>query len=291
MDSSGGESAMSDSQDQTDFIDVERYELYEQAGYRFQFNRRDFMRTFGAGIVLLVPLRRLIAHSGQGARQGESGRGGANNRLPQDIGAWIHLDEDGRLNVFTGKVEVGQNIRTSLAQAVAEELHVPVSLIHLTMADTDSTPFDLGTFGSLTTPMMAPQLRRAAVAAREVLIYLAARQLNVEPGTVHIVEARFVGDDKSKSLSFADLARGQALVQVIPEKVVTTPATDWTIAGTSVAKVDGRDFVTGKHQYTSDLKLPGMLVGKVVRPSAFNAKLISADTKSAVTTQSTRANR
>ena len=274
---------MSDTQEQADFIEVERYELYEEAGYHFQFNRRDFMRTFGAGIVLILPLRRLMANSGQGqgARQGESGRGGSNNRLPQDIGAWIHLDEDGQLNVFTGKVEMGQNIRTSLAQAVAEELHVPVSMIRLTMADTELTPFDMGTFGSLTTPAMAPQLRRAAAAAREVLIDLAAQQLNVEPGSVRIVDARFVNHDKSKSLSFADVAKGKKLVKMIPEKIATTPAKDWTIAGTSVAKVDGRNYVTGKHRYTSDLKLPGMLYGKVVRPSAFNATLLSADTKTA----------
>ena len=276
-----GENAMSDMQDQADFIEVERYELYESAGYHFQFNRRQFMRTFGAGIVLILPLRRLLAQQGQGARQGESGRGGGGERLPQDVGAWIHLDEDGRLNVFTGKVEIGQNIRTSLAQAIAEELHVPLSMIRMTMADTDLTPFDMGTFGSLTTPAMAPQLRRAAAAARELLIDLAAQQLNVEPGSVRIVDARFVNHDKSKTLSFADVAKGKKLVKMIPEKIATTPAKDWTIAGTSVAKVDGRDFVTGKHQYTTDLKLPGMLTGKVVRPSAFDARLVSADTKAA----------
>src|SRR5688500_10589623 len=273
---------MSDIRDNSDFIEVERYELYEQAGYNFQFNRRDFIRTFGAGIVLILPLSRLMGQ-GQGAGQGESGRGGSNRRLPQDIGAWIHLDENGRLNVFTGKVEMGQNIRTSLAQAVAEELHVPVSMIRLTMADTKLTPFDMGTFGSLTTPAMAPQLRRAAAAARDVLLDLAAQQLNVEPGSLRIVEARFVNHDQSKSLSFAEVAKGQALVKVIPEKVTLTPAKDWTIAGTSVAKVDGRDFVTGKHRYTSDLKLPGMLYGKVVRPSALNGRLVSVDTKTAET--------
>jgi nicotinate dehydrogenase subunit B len=272
---------MSETQEQAAFIAVERYELHERAGYHFRFNRREFMRTFGAGIVLVLPLRQLLAQQGSGRAQGESGRSGANEGLPQDIGAWIHLDEDGRLNVFTGKVEMGQNIRTSLAQAVADELHIPVSMIHLTMADTQLTPFDMGTFGSLSTPAMAPQLRRAAAAAREVLTDLAAEQLHVEAGSLRIENARFVNHDKSKSLSFADVAKGKALVKVIPEKIATTPAKDWTVAGTSVAKVDGRDFVTGKHRYTSDLKLPGMLYGKIVRPSNFKAKLISADTKQA----------
>jgi isoquinoline 1-oxidoreductase len=271
---------MSDTQDQTDLIEVERYEFFEPGKYHFQFSRRDFVRTFGAGVVLVLPLTRLMAQ-GQGARQGESGRGDLDQRAPQDIAAWIHLDEAGILNVLTGKVELGQNIRTSLAQAVAEEMHVPLSMIRLTMADTELTPFDMGTFGSLTTPMMAPQLRRAAAATRELLMELAAQQLQVEPGSVSIVDARFVNHDKSKSLSFADVAKGKTLVKVIPEKIATTPAKDWTIAGTSVAKVDGRDFVTGKHRYTSDLKLPGMLYGKVVRPLALNATLVSADTKAA----------
>ena len=114
------------------------------------------------------------------------------------------------------------------------------------MGDTDLTPFDMGTFGSRTTPTMAPQLRKAAAAAREMLIDLAAQQLNVEPGSVRIVDARFVNHDKSKSLSFADVAKGKQLVKVIPDNVATTAPKDWTIAGTSAPKVDGRDFVTGQ---------------------------------------------
>ena len=98
---------------------------------------------------------------------------------------------------------------------------------------------------------------------------------------MRIVDARFVNHDKSKSLSFADVAKDKKLVKVIPDNVATIPAKDWTIAGTSAPKVHGRDFVTGKHQYTSDIKREGMLYGKVVRPSAFNATLISVDTKAA----------
>jgi isoquinoline 1-oxidoreductase len=201
--------------------------------------------------------------------------------VPDDIGAWIHIDESGTVSAFTGKVEIGQNIRTSLAQAVAEELHVPVTTVRLVMADTDLTPFDLGTFGSLSTPRMAPQLRKAAAAARETLIALAAEQWKVAPAEVRIVNARFVNHDASKSLTLAEVAKGQKLVKTIPPDVAITPVRDWTIAGTSVPKVDGRDFVTGKHQYTTDLKREGMLYGSVVRPSAFEAKLVSSDTKSA----------
>jgi nicotinate dehydrogenase subunit B len=263
-----------------DLIETERYELFERPGYNFHFDRRDFIKAFGAGIIFIVPLSRALAQQGQRG-QGESGRGGTNDRLPNDISAWIHIDVDGGVTVFTGKVEMGQNIRTSLAQAVAEEMHVPVSIIHLVMGDTDLTPFDMGTFGSRTTPTMAPQLRKAAAAARAALIELAAQQLGVEPASVKIIEARFVNHDKSKSLSLAEVAKGRKLVKVIPDNIVTTPPKDWTIAGTSVTKVDAKDFVTGRHQYTSDIRREGMLYGKVVRPATFNAVLVSSDTKAA----------
>src|SRR4029453_12934476 len=259
----------------SDIPEVERYELSEQPLYSFGFDRRQFMKAFSGGLALLVPLTRVLAQKPQ--QKGESGRRGFDRDLPQEIGAWIHIDQEGSIGVYTGKVEMGQNIRTSLAQAVAEELHVPVSSIRLVMGDTDVSPFDAGTFGRRTTAARAPQLHKAAVAARETLIALAAQQWQVEPSAVRIVDARFVNHDTTKSLTFADLSKGLKLGKTIPAEVKITPAKEWTIAGQSTPKVDGRDFVTGRHKYTSDIRRDGMLFGKVVRPSAFNATLISSD--------------
>ncbi|HET9524653.1 MAG TPA: molybdopterin cofactor-binding domain-containing protein [Pyrinomonadaceae bacterium] len=261
-------------------LELERYELFAAPLYNFNFNRRQFLKAFSGGIALLVPMSNLLVTSGQ-QEQGESGRGRFEQRVPKEIGAWIHIDESGTVSVFTGKVELGQNIRTSLAQAVAEELHVPVGTIRMVMADTDLVPFDAGTFGSRSIPFMTPQLRKAAAAARETLVALAAEQLKVAPADVRIVNARFVNHDASKSLSFADVAKGQKLVKEIPADVAITAVKDWTIAGTSVPKVGARDFVTGKHEFTSDLKRPGILFGRVIRPAALNSSLVSADTKAA----------
>jgi CO/xanthine dehydrogenase Mo-binding subunit len=268
---------MIDEKDVIESIELERYELFEGPGYNFSFDRRDFIKGFGLGILFLVPITRALAQQ----RQGESGRGGFNERTPNDIGAWIHIDEDGGVTVFTGKVEVGQNTRTTLTQSVADELHVPIASVHLVMGDTDLTPFDMGTFGSRSTPTMAPQLRKAAAAAREMLIAMAAEQLKLEPHDLQIVDARFVNHDKSKTLTLAEVAKGRKLVKVIPENITITQPKDWTIAGTSVTKVGAANFVTGKHRYTSDIKRDGMLYGKVVRPATFNATLISSDTKAA----------
>src|SRR6185437_7181386 len=112
-------------------------------------------------------------------------------------------------------------------------------------------------------------------------ITLAAEQWKVEPASVRIVNARFVNHDASKSLTIAEVAKGQKLVKTIPADVAITPASQWTIAGTSVPKVDGRDFVTGKHRYTTDIKREGMLYGRIVRPAALNSTLVSSDTKAA----------
>lgn len=241
--------------------EIERYELAEDPFYNFTFDRRQFLKAFSAGIALLVPMSHLLAQE-----QEE----GFSRELPQDIGAWIHVDQDGSIVVYTGKVEFGQNIRTSLAQAVAEELDVPLSTVRLVMGDTDLTPFDMGTFGSRTTPTMAPQLRKAAAAAREMLIALAAQQWQVPAGSVRIVDARFVNHDRSKSMTLADVAKGQKLVKTISPDMKTTPVEQWTIAGRSTPKVDGRDFVTGRHKYTSDMRRDEMLYGVVVRPPKLN---------------------
>ena len=211
--------------------------------------------------------------------------GGARQRrgdsLPQEIDAWLHIGEHGRVTVYTGKVEMGQNIRTSLSQAVAEELHVPIEQIEMVMGDTQLTPFDMGTFGSRTTPTMNPQLRRVAAAAREVLIGLAAAQWGIDRQRLVAADGKITDSQTKRSVEYAALTKGTQLTASLPAEDPLIPATKWTVAGQSAPKVDGRDFVTGKHRYPSDQKLPDMLYGKVVRPPSFGATLISVDSQKA----------
>jgi CO/xanthine dehydrogenase Mo-binding subunit len=261
-------------------LEIERYELFADPVYNFSFNRRQFLKVFTGGIALIVPLSNLLTAAAQ-QEQGESGRGRFNQRVPNDIAAWIYMDEKGEIAVYTGKVELGQNIRTSLAQVVAEELRVPVDAIRMVMADTDQVPFDAGTFGSRTIPFMAPQLRKAAAAARETLVALAAEQMKIAPAEVRIIDRRLVNHDGSKALTFREVTGGRKIVKEIPADVPITAVKDWTIAGKSVPKVDAFFFVTGFHKYTSDIKPDGMLFGRVVRPAALNSTLVSADTKAA----------
>jgi CO/xanthine dehydrogenase Mo-binding subunit len=257
-------------------LEPERYELRAAAPYRFDLDRRDFFKFLGAGVVVVSVLKpAIVAQESGGGRQrrGES--------LPQQVDAWLHIGENARVTVYTGKVEVGQNIRTSLSQAVAEELHIPINRIEMVMGDTQLTPFDMGTFGSRTTPTMNPQLRKAAAATREILMGLAALQWKTDQQQLIASDGKIVDPKSNRSIEYAALLKGQQITQSISADQPLIPATEWKVAGQPVLKVDGRDFVTGKHRYPSDQKLPNMLYGKVLRQPSFNAILVSADTKKA----------
>jgi isoquinoline 1-oxidoreductase len=258
-------------------LDVERYELFSDSSFSLELDRRAFFHIVGGGLVIALVLGDTAsAQRPGGGRQRPSG-----GPAPREIGAWLHVGEDSAVTVFTGKVEIGQNIRTSLTQVVAEELRLPPDHIRLVMADTQLTPFDFGTAGSMTTPRMAPQLRRVAAAARELLLDLAAEEAKVERGSLTATDGKIVGPHSKPSLPFGQLTKGKKLMKVIDEKAPTTPAEKWTVAGTSPPKVDGRAFVTGEHRYASDVKRPGMLFGKVLRPPAFKAELVSVNTRDA----------
>ncbi len=235
----------------------------------FELDRRDFLKLLGGGALVCACATNVISQ--------ESGRMRGAHELPKDIAAWLYIAEDGRVTVFTGKVEMGQNIRTSLAQQVAEELRAPMESISMTMGDTELVPWDMGTFGSRTTPTMGPQLSTMAVAAREMLMNVAAQQWHVEPSILTAANGKITNPKTSQSLTYGELTHGQKLVKVIETDPAFTPATQWKIAGEPIAKVDGTAFVTGKHQYPSDIMRPGMLHGKVLRPAGFKATLVSLD--------------
>lgn len=255
-------------------LEFERYEARELPLHRFSLDRRSFMKSIGGGVAVF-----LVA---KGAFAQESGRGrGMREQMPNEIDLWLHIPPGGRVTVFTGKVEIGQNIRTSLSQTVADELHVSLDAIEMVMGDTQLTPFDMGTFGSRSTPQMGTQLRRVANAARDLLVGLAARRWDTDAKTLVASNGRVMDPAGNRSVSYGELAQGQLLAQDIPADDPVTPATEWKIAGQPIHKIGGRDFVTGRHKYTSDLKRPGMLYGKVVRPIAFGATLTNVDLSAA----------
>ena len=261
-------------------LEPERYEFYENRGFRFEPDRRGFLKSLGGGILVLHLLNSAAAEQQPGGRRrGGGGRGGP--PVPTDIAAWLHIGEDGKISVYTGKAEVGQNIRTSLTQVVAEELHIAPDSIHMVMADTQLTPYDTGTFGSRTTPDMSQRLRRTAAAAREMLIDLAAETWKADRAALRATGGAIVHAATGQKLEFGKLTKGQKLTKAVSDATAPTPPASWTVAGTSQPKIDGRSFVTGGHQYASDVRLPGMLFGRILRPPNFGATLVSVDTAGA----------
>jgi nicotinate dehydrogenase subunit B len=258
-------------------IEPERYELRDAPMYQFDLDRRDFFKFLGGGVFVVLTVGGLAR--GQESGRGQRRQGGES--LPEDIEAWLHIGETGAVTVYTGKVEVGQGARTELTQIVAEELTSPVTSISMVMGDTELTPYDMGTFGSRTTPTMGPQLRKVAATARELLIDMAAEQWKADRKSITASNGKVSAG--KQSMDFGELTKGKKLTKTISGDVQTKPAAQWKVAGKPLRKVEGEDFVTGKHKYPSDMKLPGMLYGKVLRPPSFGAKLGSVDTHEAET--------
>lgn len=242
----------------------------------FRLGRRQFLETLGGGLLLLF--------AGDDALIGqESGRAGHHGEeaLPETVNAWLHVAPDGSITAFTGKVEVGQNVRTSLTQAVADELRCQAGAVRLVMGDTSLVPWDMGTFGSRTTPTMAPVMRRMAGTAREALIAQAAKDWNTDRTHLQLKDGAVHDLASGKHTGIGTLASQINWVELVGKPDAVTPPSDWRVAGASVPKINAVDFVTGKHKYPSDQKLPGMLHGRVLRPPSFGAKLISVDTSQA----------
>jgi isoquinoline 1-oxidoreductase len=233
------------------------------------FSRRAFLKAVGGGIVVLVRLRsdRALAQ----------GRG-----YPSDLNAYLRVGEDGRVTVFSGKIEMGQGIETSLAQMAAEELGVSLDAIEMVLGDTDRCPWDMGTFGSLTTRIFGPALRTAAAEARVVLVRLAAERLGVARDQL-VVENGVVSvkGQPSRSVTYGALAKGQALLKTVDEKAVLRQVGEFTVMGRSPQRKDVVAKVTGAGTYAGDVRLPGLLYARLLRPPAHGATLVRVDTAEA----------
>ena len=257
--------------------EVERYELREPARYRFAADRREFVQALGAGLVIAAGAD---AARGQRGGRGRGRRGGFGGGAPAKLSERFHIGEDGVVTVMTTKVEVGQGARTQIAQAVAEELFVPIEKINVIMGDT-AGPDDGGTAGSRTTPSTIPTVRRAAAAAREALAQFAAQSLGVERAAVKFDGGAFVDETSGKRATLADLAGGDDFstrLDAAPTRDVSIArVNEWRVLGQSTPKVNGRDVVTGAVKYSSDKMRPDMLYGKVLRAPSLGASLESID--------------
>lgn len=236
------------------------------------FSRRAFLKSVGGGVVVLFTTQPRFAEAqAHGAQQ---------NDLP--FNAYLRIGEDGRVTCFTGKIEMGQGIITSLPQMLADELDVAVEVIDMVMGDTDRCPFDRGTWGSLTTRVFGPELRAAGAQARSVLLGLASKQLGAPLAQLDVKNGVvYDRSNPTRKVSYAALSKGREIAVDMQKPVPVKTAAKLKVMGTSLSRSDARDKVTGKAEYSADIQLPGMLYARILRPPSHAAKLEKIETSAA----------
>ncbi len=236
----------------------------------FSLSRRQFLKAVGGGIIIFFSCGDLTAQ--------ERRRPGYQN-LPTDFNAFLRIGADGRVTCFTGKVELGQGIVTSLAQMLADELDVPLEGVDMVMGDTDLCPWDMGTFGSMSTRFFGPPLREAAAEAKAILIGLASEHLRLQKTQLIAKEGMVIDrNNRRNRVTYAELARGKSIEKHLPKKPLLKNVSEFTIVGKSASRKDAFTKVTGKGQYAGDIRVPGMVYAKILRPPVHGAKLKSVDT-------------
>jgi nicotinate dehydrogenase subunit B len=230
-------------------------------------NRRDFAKGLG-GIVLAFTLDPVAAQQPQQL----PGSLGANRMLD----AWIRVNADGSATVFTGKVELGQGIVTALAQIAAEELDLPLARISMISGDTGRTPNEGQTAGSQSIENSGTALRLAAAEVRAMLLDLAAAKLEAGADSLNVTDG-VVSAPNGKKISYGELASSVDLHRETTASAKPKPATAHKIVGQPISRFDIPGKITGKGSYVQDLRPPGMVHGRVVRPPRYGSTLESVD--------------
>jgi nicotinate dehydrogenase subunit B len=245
---------------------------------RAEFPRRDFLKRSGALIVSFsvwgfgTELSRARAQVFQGVSPGAP---------PADqLDSWLAIAADGSVTAYTGKCELGQGMETAQTQLVAEELCVRFEQVKLIYCDTSCTPDQGYTSGSQSHPtnFNRTNLAQAGATAREALFRLASERLGVPTDELGSTDGVIsVKSDPARKVSYGQLVGGHKFNLVLDSNAKRKPPREWTVLGTPVRRPDLPALVTGQFEFVHNVRLPGMLHGRVVRPPAVGAKLVNVD--------------
>jgi CO/xanthine dehydrogenase Mo-binding subunit len=232
-------------------------------------SRRDFAKAAGA-LVVAFSLAPRIALAQSTARLPGSLE---NNR---QLDAWIRIDPEGTVTVFTGKVELGQGAVTALAQIAAEELDVAFTRIRMIAGDTARTPNEGFTSGSQSMEVGGTALKYAAADARSILLELAARKLNTTAQSLTVSDGAIRAPD-GESVTYWALSPEASFQREVSAKAPTKSPDRYGIIGHSIPRLDIPAKLTGGAAYVQDIRLSGMLFGRVLRPPSYDAELLEVD--------------
>jgi nicotinate dehydrogenase subunit B len=234
-------------------------------------NRRDFLKTSG---VLMVGFSTSSLRA-QGPLQGSP-------PLNQ-LDSWIAIAADGSITAYSGKEELGQGISTAQQQLVAEELSVPFNRVKLIYCDTALTPDQAHTSGSQSHPanFNSDNLAQAGATAREALLRMASQKLGVPVDQLIANDGVIaVQNNGSQRVTYGELVEGKKFSLALDPKAKRKSPSQWTILGKPIPRPDLPDLVTGKFEFVHNVRLPGMLHGRVVRPPFLDATVASVDESS-----------
>ena len=207
-----------------------------------------------------------------------SGPGAWPPRPAERVEQRIVIEPDGTVLARSGKVEYGQGVRTGFARIVAEELDVPVRRVRVELGETDRVPWDMGTFGSLSTATDGKSLRIAAAQARHLLIDRATARLGLPASELDTRDGHVVARD-GRAVSYQDLVAREPLSGPVPAAIAgaraAAPIQDVPL------RLEAQDIVTGHARYAADVRLPGMLRGRVLHPPVPGARLLVVDDRAA----------
>jgi nicotinate dehydrogenase subunit B len=238
----------------------------------YDMDRRNFLKRIGGGLIITFSLKDYGLLYGMEPPQ----------RQEADLNAYLRIGGDGRVSCLTGKIEMGQGVITSLALMLADELDVNPGRIDMIMGDTDLCPWDAGTYGSMTTRFFGPLLRAAGAQARAILLQLAAEQLGTRVEQLAVKDGViFPRDNPRKKVSYAELTGGKEIVRELDHKADLKQPSEFQFMNRPVLRRDAVEKVTGAAKYAGDVRLPGMLYARILRPPSHASKLINADTSEA----------
>ena len=239
-----------------------------------RLSRRSFLQSSGS-LVVSFSLASLAAGGQTPTAPTPAAPAPAAPPPQPEIDGFVAIGADGKVSVFSGKVDLGTGVRTAITQIAAEELYVPLERVTVIQGDTLLTPDQGVTFGSLSIQSGGTQIRQACATARAALMAKGAEKLGVAPDAVWVKDGSvFAGD---RSVSYAALIGGSKLSLKLDPKATLKDPSAYTIVGKNVPRLDIPDKVFGRFTYTHDYRLPGMLHARVVRPPAIKATLVSVD--------------
>jgi nicotinate dehydrogenase subunit B len=244
-------------------------------------SRRAFLRGADA-LVISFSARGLV---GTALAQGR-GRGGAVDPTipnPAQLDSWLAIDADGAVTAYTGKVELGQGISTAQIQLIAEELGVSLDRVKLVAGDTAMTPDQGITSGSQSSPtnFNNGNLALAGATARQALLKMASQRLSVPVDQLSVANGIVsVKADSSKQVTYGQLIAGRKFELTLDQQAKRKPHAEWIVLGKPARRPDMPALVTGQFEFVHNVRLPGMLHGRMVRPPAVGATVVSVDESS-----------